>query len=54
MENNEIKQESSEEQEEMQEKQPNEIPGVSVEGFIKIFDPDSEEVFVEQRNAIHY
>ena len=54
MENNEIKQETSEEQEEMQEKQPNEIPGVNVEGFIKIFDPDSEEVFVEQRNAIHY
>ena len=37
MENNEIKQDTSEEQEEMQVKQPNEIPGVNVEGFIKIF-----------------
>jgi len=54
MENNEIKQDTSEEHEEMEEKQPNEIPGVNVEGFIKIFDPDTEEVFVEQRNAIHY
>jgi hypothetical protein len=31
------------------------IPGlVKVEGFIKIFDPKSGEVFVDKKNAIHY
>ena len=33
---------------------PNENSGVHVEGHIKIFDPDSNEVFVDKRNAIHY
>lgn len=33
---------------------PNENSGVHVEGHIKIFDPDSKEVFVDKRNAIHY
>ena len=27
---------------------------VKVEGFLKIFDPQSEEVFVDKHNAIHY
>lgn len=27
---------------------------VRIEGHIKIFDPDSKEVFVDKRNAIHY
>jgi hypothetical protein len=34
--------------------QPNESSGVHVEGHIKIFDPESKEVFVDKRNAIHY
>lgn len=27
---------------------------ISVQGYIKIFDPNSKEVFVSKRNAIHY
>lgn len=33
---------------------PNETGAVSVQGHIKIFDPNSKEVFVDKRNAIHY
>jgi len=33
---------------------PNENNGVHVEGHIKIFDPENNEVFVDKRNAIHY
>jgi hypothetical protein len=36
------------------ERNPNDIGLVGVEGHIKIFDPDSDEVFVDKRNAIHY
>ena len=28
--------------------------GVLVEGYIKIFDPESNKVYVDKRNAIHY
>ena len=35
-------------------KQTDENQGVLIEGHIKIFDPETEEVFVEKRNAIHY
>lgn len=45
----------------MQEKHPavpepktNEQSGVRVQGHIKIFDPESKEVYVDKRNAIHY
>ena len=37
-----------------QEKKPDDIGGVHVQGHIKIFDPESEEVYVDKRNAIHY
>jgi hypothetical protein len=30
-------------------KRPNETGSVSVEGFVKIFDPKNQEVFVEKR-----
>ena len=30
-------------------KRPNETGSISVEGFVKIFDPKSNEVFVEKR-----
>lgn len=36
------------------EKQPNEVGGFHFEGHIKIFDPQSGEVFIDKRNAIHY
>lgn len=33
---------------------PDDVGGVHVQGHIKIHDPDSGEVFVDKRNAIHY
>lgn len=33
---------------------PNETGGFHFEGHIKIFDPNTEEVFIDKRNAIHY
>jgi hypothetical protein len=33
---------------------PNEMGGINVQGHIKIFDPESGEVYVDKRNAIHY
>ncbi len=33
---------------------PDEKSGVHIEGHIKIFDPESKEVFVNKRNAIHF
>lgn len=34
--------------------QPNETGGFHFEGHIKIFDPNTKEVFIDKRNAIHY
>jgi hypothetical protein len=36
------------------EQEPNETGGFHFEGHIKIFDPQSGEVFIDKRNAIHY
>jgi hypothetical protein len=36
------------------EKKPNETGGFHFEGHIKIYDPESKEVFIDKRNAIHY
>ena len=33
---------------------PNETGGIKVQGHIKIFDPESGEIYVNKRNAIHY
>lgn len=30
-------------------KRPNEVGAISVEGFVKIFDPKTKETFVEKR-----
>ena len=35
-------------------KQPDERGNIHVQGHIKIFDPQTKEVFVNKRNAIHY
>lgn len=35
-------------------KKPNENSGILVQGHIKIFDPNTNEVFIDKRNAIHY
>lgn len=35
-------------------KKPDETNGVHIQGHIKIFDPNSGEIFVNKRNAIHY
>jgi hypothetical protein len=42
------------EQRQLQEKRPDEVGGISLQGHIKIFDPTTKEVFVNKRNAIHY
>jgi hypothetical protein len=33
---------------------PNETGGINIEGHIKIWNPESGEIFVNKRNAIHY
>lgn len=33
---------------------PDEMGSLSIQGHIKIFDPETEEVFINKRNAIHY
>ena len=41
-------------QEKQPEYKPNEQGSVRVQGHIKIFDPETKEVYVDKRNAIHY
>ena len=36
------------------ERKPDEHGGLHVQGHIKIFDPESGEIFINKRNAIHY
>jgi hypothetical protein len=36
------------------ERRPDDIGGIYVQGHIKIFDPKTQQVYVDKRNAIHY
>ena len=38
----------------VKETKPSETVGIQVTGHIKIFDPNTKEVFIDKRNAIHY
>jgi len=51
MENNDIEMTDNPQQ---NSKKPNETGGFYFEGHIKIFDPESKEVYIDKRNAIHY
>ena len=42
------------EQEKKNMDRPNENTGVHLQGHIKIWDPQSNEIYVNKRNAIHY
>ena len=44
----------SQKKEDIKLSQTNENSGVHIEGHIKIFDPESKEVYVNKRNAIHF
>ena len=35
-------------------KRPDENSGIYIRGYIKIFDPETKEVFIDKPNAIHY
>lgn len=47
-------QENQSKKPEIPQSKPNETGGFNFEGHIKIFDPDTKEVFIDKRNAIHY
>jgi hypothetical protein len=44
----------TEKPQELSERKPDETGGIHFEGHIKIFDPESGQVFIDKRNAIHY
>ncbi len=52
--NNDMNEKSENLQEKPAQPLPNEVGGIYVTGHLKIHDPDSGEVYVNKRNAIHY
>ncbi len=51
-----MQEELKSQQDKMQEenKKPDEVGGIALQGHLKIYDPETKEVFVNKRNAIHY
>jgi hypothetical protein len=45
---------NNKQQEKKQMSKPNETTGIKLDGHIKIWDPNTGEIFVNKRNAIHY
>ena len=54
MESQETKMPENNQQIKQPQTRPNETGGFHFEGHIKIFDPETKEVFIDKRNAIHY
>lgn len=54
MDNNENNKMNDNQPEKSVEKSPNEQGNIALRGHIKIFDPDTKEIFVNKSNAIHY
>lgn len=54
MENNKVEEMNEKPQENAQESGIRDNAGFHIEGHIKIFDPESKEVYIDKRNAIHY
>lgn len=54
MESQETNMAENKDQQNQQQSRPNETGGFHFEGHIKIFDPQTGEVFQDKRNAIHY
>lgn len=54
IESKETKMPEKHDQSTQQNAKPNEVGGVHFEGHIKIFDPETKEIYIDKRNAIHY
>jgi len=54
MENNKVTEMNEKPAEKTQEKGINDAAGFHIEGHIKIFNPETQEVYIDKRNAIHY